>query len=129
MRLVRNAIQTPDGTILESKHVHDYRTHVDAITGEQYMVDGGLEYQRTNVNKVPAINLCVYMEDGHDMVREVMRWGTYGKNGDEPLRFIRLMDMEDGHIQACLDTQNLSKVYRESFENELKYRGVACEQD
>ena len=127
MRLVRNAIQTPDGTILESKHVHDYRTHIDAITREQYMVDGGLDYQRTNVNKVPAIDLCVYMEDGHDMVREFLTWGTRGKNGDEPLRFIRLMDMEDGHIQVCLDTQNLSKVYRESFENELKYRGVAYE--
>jgi hypothetical protein len=44
--LIRNAIRTPDGTILESRSVHDYRTHMDTVTNRQYMIDGGLHYSR-----------------------------------------------------------------------------------
>ena len=28
--LVHNALQTPDGTIIESRHRHDYKTYEDA---------------------------------------------------------------------------------------------------
>ena len=39
--LVRNAMRTPDGTIIRSRHRHDYVTHKDA-NGSEYMLDGGL---------------------------------------------------------------------------------------
>lgn len=123
MRLIYSAIQTPDGTILESRHTHDYRTHVDTVTGEEYMIDGGLSYQRTNVNKVPAKDLSIYMEDGHEKVREVIAWGTYGKEGKGPFRLVLLKDMETDHIQACLDNvPTMHPYYKESFTNELEYR-------
>lgn len=38
--IVYSAIKTPDGTILESKHVHDYQSYLDA-NGETYLLDGG----------------------------------------------------------------------------------------
>ena len=41
--LIRNAIQTPDGTILESTHRHDYKEYKDA-NGLTYMVDGVCEH-------------------------------------------------------------------------------------
>lgn len=123
MKLVYHAIQTPDGTILESRHVHDYKTHLDAITGEVYMIDGGLEYQRGSVNEVPATDLSVYLEDGHEKVREATKWGTYGKDGKGPFRLVALKDMESDHIGACLRTQpHMNPAYREAFETELKYR-------
>ena len=40
-------MRTPDGTILESKHRHDYVTHLDA-NGKEYMLDGGLAYVRSS---------------------------------------------------------------------------------
>ena len=122
--LVYSAIQTPDGTILESRHRHDYRTYVDTESGEEYMIDGGLDYMRGNVNKVPAKDLSVQLSDGHEKVREVVTWGTRGKNGDQPLRYIALKDMETDHIKACLETQHhMYPGYKIAFKNELDYRG------
>lgn len=121
MKLIRNAIQTPDGTILESRHRHDYKSHVDA-NGKTYMVDGGLEYQRSTIHD-DQIDLCVTLEDGHEAVREVLEWGTRGKDGRGDLRLVKLKDMETDHIKACLETQrSMYPQIRTAMENELEYR-------
>ena len=123
--LVYNAICTPDGTVLESKHRHDYVVYQDR-NGKEYMVDGGLEYIRRNVyNDAPYEELSVYTTDGHDRIREVLKWGTYGIDGNQPLTYITLKDMNIGHIQACLDTQSrMHPTYRQAFEEELKLRSL-----
>ena len=120
-RLVRNAIRTPDGTVLESRHVHDYKSHIDTIDGQHYMVDGGLEYSRRSVN---GECMCVYLEDDHSVVRDAVTWGTYGVNGDQPISYVKVKDMVTDHIIACLDNvPSMHKHYKEVFKNELKFRG------
>ena len=123
--LVYNAIRTPDGTVLESKHRHDYNVYVDK-NGKEYMVDGGLEYIRRNVHAdAPYEELSVYITDGHDKVREVMKWGTYGIDGDQPLTYILLKDMNSAHIGACLENvPSMHPAYKESFKEELKLRSI-----
>ena len=123
--LVYNAIRTPDGTVLESKHRHDYVVYVDK-NGKEYMVDGGLEYTRRNVHAdTPYEELSVYTTDGHDSVREVVKWGTYGINGDQPLTHILLKDMNTEHIEACLENvPSMHPAYKESFKEELKLRSL-----
>ena len=119
--LVRNAIKTPDGTILESKTRHDYQTYTDA-NGKTYMVDGGLDYVRCSLYPDQE-SLAVTLEDGHEAVREALTWGTYGPNGDQPLKYIKLCDMETDHIQACLE--NVPTMYpqiRTAMQQELEYR-------
>lgn len=119
--LIRNAICTPDGTVLESRNRHDYREHVDA-NGKTYMIDGGLDYVRCSVHEDQVWAGC-YLEDGHGAVREALTWGTYGKNGDEPYRLVTLSEMSNAHIQACLDTQ--TRMYpqiRTAMQTELQYR-------
>ena len=105
-RLLRNAIQTPDGTILESRTRHDYKEYRDA-NGWVYMVDGGLDYVRRSVNKhEPEIDLSIEEGDmSHGELCELVTWGTFGKDGNQPLSYITISDMETEHLQAVVDTQ------------------------
>jgi hypothetical protein len=127
MTLVRNAIQTPDGTILVSRFRHDYQSHTDA-NGKTYVVDGGLDYVRASVHE-DQISLAVYDTDEFWLVRESVEWGTYGKDGDQPLSYVKLSDMDTAHIEAVLETQQLfiRPVIRKAMELELEHRGLRDE--
>jgi hypothetical protein len=121
-QIVYNACRTPDGTILVSKHRHNYVTHVDK-NGEEYMRDGGQDYIRCSKNTIPAEDLSVTMEDGHEKVREVVTWGTYGKDGDQPLTFLKVSEMSTEHIKALVEGDYPVTPWRmKVFKNELEYR-------
>lgn len=121
-RIVLNRIQTPDGTILTSRNVHDYVTHVDKITGEEYMVDGGHEYLRRNVNKIEATDMTLYDDSPFEIIRENYDWGTYGKDGKQALKFVKLSEMSDSHINALLGKKYVKGFVRELIEKESLYR-------
>jgi hypothetical protein len=123
--LLVNKIRTPDGTILHSTNRHDYLTHFDRVSEETYMIDGGSDYSRRSVNQVPAESLCLYTDSPHEDIRQGYVWGTYGKNGDQPLRLVLMQDMDTDHIQAILKTQQLLPKVRLIFENELLFRTTA----
>lgn len=117
-----NALWTPDGTRLQSYSRHDYKEHVDSTNGKIYMVDGGLDYIRRSANG-DEVDASVFLDDEYMLVREQVTWGTYGKNGDQPLRYIPVSEMSNDHIQAVLDTQ--TRIYpalREVLIMELEYR-------
>jgi hypothetical protein len=120
--IVYNAIRTPDGTVLESHHTHDYRIHVDKTNGKEYMIDGGKSYIRSSANG-DEMYLTVYDDAPHKEIREVFTWGTYGKNGDEPLQWKKLKDMTTAHILAVLETQTQLPDYtKRLFEEEINFR-------
>ena len=125
-QIVYNAIRTPDGTLLESRHRHDYNTHTDK-NGAEYMVDGGTDYLRRNCGysdeKKPE-ELSLYAHDPHEDIRERVTWGTYGKSGKEELHYIAVKDMTDEHIIAILDdTQCQIPDWMERiFKDELVHR-------
>ena len=129
-QLLAQRIRTPDGTILQSYNRHDYKTHLDAVSGETYMVDGGLDYCRQNINKVPAEDLCVYVDDDFMHIRAAFSWGTRGKDGRQPLKYVPMKDLDTDHIQAILDTQHHIPAYiRLQFVLELGFRGEYFEQE
>lgn len=129
-QLLAQRIRTPDGTILQSYNRHDYKTHIDAITGEEYMVDGGLDYCRQNMNQVPAEDLCVYVGDDFQHIRAAFTWGTRGKDGRQPLKYVPLKDLDTDHIEAILDTQHqIPSFIRDQFLLEMEFRGVNIYQE
>ena len=120
--ILSNRMRTPDGTVLHSAHRHDYVTHTDA-NGKEYMLDGGWDYVRRSVNGDEKL-LTVWSDDNHEMIREVVTWGTYGKNGDETLVHVTITDMSSEHLQACLDTQQrtMRPALLKVMQDELEYR-------
>ena len=121
-----NKIQTPDGTILESKHRHDYKVYKDK-NGEEYMVDGGTSYLRRNINIEPYIELSIIDNGTHKLRRQYLTWGN---NYDKDMKrlpetvYTPIMNMTSEHIQAILDNNYVenNKFYKELFEEELKFR-------
>lgn len=99
-QLLVNKIQTPDGTILHSKHRHDYVTHTDTITGEVIILDGGTDYRR--MSGTNYIDLAVYSDDDFSLIRKHFVRGGYGKNGDEHLQWTVLKDMSDEYLEAVI---------------------------
>ena len=124
--LIRNALRTPDGTVLQSRHRHDYVTHTDA-NGKTYMLDGGLAYVRCSANGDEE-HLIVTLEDTHEVIREACDWGTYGINGDQPLAYIKLCDMTTDHIEAVLkNVPSINAGIKIAFETELEFRSNMSE--
>ena len=120
-RLIQNAIRTPDGTIIQSRHRHDYVTHIDA-NGKEYMVDGGLDYDRRTVQG-DEVTLYLYDDEPHEVQRKVITWGTRGKDGKQPLVFKTVADMETDHIEAVLRECSPYGVIKNCMVEELKIRG------
>ncbi len=126
--LTQNAICTPDGVYLVSTHDHDYQAHVDS-DGVLYSVDGG--YEECTWSNGSGQEECLRLSSDTPFLeaREKLIWGSYGKSGKEPLHYIRLKDMEDGHIEKVIwlieDQPNKGpaiKWRREMMLQELEYR-------
>ena len=123
-QLLLNRIRTPDGTVLTSWYRHDYRTHEDD-NGHTYMVDGGTAYARRNlVPAVPYTELSQYYREGdHVHNSKYAHWGTYGKDGDQPLRRVPIASMTTAHIQACLDNVPwMAPLHQDIMKAELEKR-------
>jgi len=119
--IIRNALRTPDGTIIRSRHRHDYVTHTDA-NGKEYMVDGGLDYVRRSRNGDEE-DMCVTTEDSFEEVRQACDWGTYGINRDQPLKYVTVAEMETDHIEAVLkNVKFINSSIKTTMEHELEYR-------
>lgn len=124
-QLLIQRIQTPDGTILNSSHRHDYVEHHDKVSGEMYMIDGGSSYRRGSINSVKAKDLSVYDDEPHEIIREAFEWGTRGISGQQPLKYVELKNLDTDHIEAILETQyQISAQTKKVFLDELSYRGV-----
>jgi len=121
--IVHNAIQTPDGTIIESRHRHDYVEYIDA-NGNEYMVDGGTEYLRRGYTVADYTEMSLYEDDDIELIRKVVTRGGRGKDGKRPLTFVPICEMNDAWLQAAIDynddygmgTMIMNKLYKREQE-------------
>ena len=100
--IVHNAIQTPDGTIIESRHRHNYVEYTDA-NGNHYSVDGGMDYLRRGYTVQDYTELSRYEDEDIEVLRKVITRGGRGKDGKQPLTFVPICEMNDEWLQAAID--------------------------
>ena len=99
-KIIQNAIQVKDGTILVSRSRHDYQTYGD------YSIDGGLDYISIGFPTGITINditfLTLYEDDSFKTIKSKFVWGTFGKSGKEPLKWVFLKNCETEHLENIL---------------------------
>ena len=101
-QLVYNAVRCLEcDELLVSYSRHDYKT---CQCPNSAMVDGGTDYARygaMDMNMIEKID--VYDDDDFEIVRKHAVRGSRGPNGDQPLSWIAICDMDDDYLQAVLD--------------------------
>ena len=112
-------MKTPDGTIIISRETHDYCEH------DGYFVDGGLE-DYTRYGCPPGCQdkfepLFVYENDDFQTKKEKLVWGTYGKDGKSPLKWVKFIDCEDDHLKAIVKI-HIAPIYKDIISTILEDR-------
>lgn len=123
-KILLNAIKTPDGTILSSKHVHDFVTYTDSVTNKLYGVDGGADYLKRIGNVEDCEDLSITDKTFFEVVRVRFHWGAYGKDGKGNRVDRRLKDLSDDHLSAILKNINFpeNSYVKKWFLKEVDYR-------
>jgi hypothetical protein len=115
-----NRIRLPSGKYLES------RSQWDFVQAEGFFVDGGNAYVRTSM--LDQNNICtVYDSDPIEVIRDALRWGTFGKPMTDRVVRVKLKDLSNAHLDAIiLYVEQHSWAYREYlldvFKREKEYR-------
>lgn len=144
--IILNRIQTPDGTILTSYHVHDYQSHIDK-NGHFYAVDGGLQYLKRSVpifkplstwenikknfgfrvreDNISAKDLSLHDNQSFEVIRKSLHWGV-NMDKDKKLlpetKWTPICDLNTDHLRTLIKGGWGSDWIREYFKQELEYR-------
>jgi hypothetical protein len=103
---------------ITSRYRHDYQT----CKCGSVSIDGGLEYRK--FNGTDFIDAAIYNTDLHEKIRLSFKWGSFGKDGNESLKYIKLCDMSLSHIGAILETQKLKPEFVKVFTDEFNFRSI-----
>lgn len=118
--MIANMWETPDGTILWSRHVHDCVFYEDA-NGFRYMVDGGNEYYHLSESKEqPMKNRCVFNDEPWDIQRQFILRGTFDQ--DDNRVWVPLCRLSNGHIDSLVADDNIPESTKVNYLEEQAYR-------
>lgn len=123
-QILVNQIRTPDGTLLVSRHVHDYVQHTDK-NGQYYAVDGGNYYLKRSFDIDDYEELSITEADPFEKIRQHVSRGGRGKDGKQPLKWVPICEMSNDWVKAVIDYEKEHRpknMYIKYFEQELEYR-------
>jgi hypothetical protein len=101
---------TKCGDVIISHHTHDYVTcscrSISTDGGNSYLHRSGIEWLEDQ---------SVYSDAAHEIIRENLYRGSRGKNGDQPLTWVKMSDMDDDYIVALLEYMEQGKQTRSVY--------------
>lgn len=113
VNFIQNAVKVND-TYYVSTHRHDYVEF--EIDGKTYFIDGGNDYQRSNVILSSLnVDFTYTLTDEDDYINKLL-WGTRGPSGTSPVKYILIKDMQKDHLEKCLEIPNLCPYRKETME-------------
>lgn len=120
-KLIQNAIRIKDTNhILWSRSTYDYQEY------DGYSVDGGDEYINLSYpsDKLDNIEmLTIYDNEPFESSMKKLLWGTYGKSGKDPLKYVKLFECETDHLNNIIKYQTkISDYYKINILYILEYR-------
>lgn len=127
MTIIQNAVHVPEKNVyLKSAHVHEYVGFQSQ--GDDFFIDGGCEYLRRNFGSDVDLGFVDYTLTSESSLQEIydkLLWGTYGKSGREPLKWLPIRTLEASHIKAILNqVSNVHPLYVAVLRHHLLLKGV-----
>ena len=110
------------GEVLVSEHRHDYKT---CSCPNETMIDGGNAYVRYGGKDLSKVEtFTVFDTDDFKFVRRYAARGGRGVNGDEPLTWTKLCNMNDDWLEAVLDyyPEGTNNPHLRLISKEIEYR-------
>jgi hypothetical protein len=122
MGLLQNALRCKlCDTIIVSLTVHDFQK----CECGQVMVDGGREYAKFSGKEEDIEQLYLWDESTNKDFENKLIWGTRGRDGNGPLIFMLVKDLETSHIESIVKNQiQISSMYKSVFKSELRRRKI-----
>ncbi len=110
------------GEKLISRYNHDFKS---CSCENEAFVDGGLNlFSRFGAKDLSKIQrFVITTKDKFEEQRFYFEHGIYGKDGKQPLTFIKLKDLETSHLKAILKYNKEDNPYNKVYQKELKFRG------
>lgn len=122
---IYSGLKTPDGTILHSRHQHDYVTYKDK-NGREYLLDGGHTSGYVRCSGWGDEELIqIYSTDDFETVRKYCFRSGYGKPDAEDYGIYRITfldKMTDGHLEALMTYCKEDNQYLPLYKMEIEYR-------
>lgn len=124
-----SAIETPDGTLLETTSRHDFKSHTDNLTGKVYSVDGGNEYQKISGDLKDLTSYIVRSNDPISIIRSITGRAGNGADGEGEYRVCLLKDMSDEWLSSSIEYVKEAQsegydIYADIYQRELDYRSA-----
>ena len=111
------------GEHLVSRHRHNFQ---QCSCENETMCDGGYDYQRWGGKDLEAIlSHCIYDDEPFEVIRFYVERGSRGKNMEEPLKYIKLKDLDDKHLKAIIKYEEETRPnnrFLKIYKTEVKYR-------
>lgn len=112
------------GEQLITRHTHDYRT---CSCPNEAMIDGGVEgYTRYGAKDLEKLQLFqIWDNDKFEVIRFYLCRGGRGINGDEPLKYVKLKDIDDDWLANIIDYEQEHRPnnrFLKFYKKEQKYR-------